>query len=419
MEPRGKIYLDKRIYTGVYYRRAGNRQGEFGWGLEEDSVTKRMLISIMMLCSVVLASHFVPANGQPAETPLSELQAQATGRAVAENMPSVSDLLERYTQALDSTLSFIEHYERSTEFGYHVTTGARDKGISFERGQVRHDDQRVYCQQYKWGRFGGRDLPKDRPHYRCNIVDGKGGKSYQNNRMLKSPGSHGRASRDSEYLKNVNLGGHFGVSYIVGYVGSDERLDTILRKAYRISVRATTENVGGSECFVIDADTKCGHYTVWLDPEHGYHPARVTRKAGDSDYTHGRKFTDFPGFTAFTYLDNVRFEKVADIWVPMEAYAGCDRRFVEGYFNKADHHYKRTQIILNPDHEKLGSFADPIFEDPSNDPQLINGTPVTTDNIPIQYTWQDGKLIDENGMVADLDWLKDEGRKRLRRGGRK
>jgi hypothetical protein len=369
----------------------------------------------MMFCSVVLMSHFVLANDQPAETPLSQVQAQAMGRAAAESMPSASDLLDRYTQALDSTLSFICHYEQSIKFGYHLTTGARDKGISFKRGQVRHDDQRVYHQQYIWGRFGGRDLSKDRPHYGCHIADGKGGKTYQNNRMLKSPASHGRASRDSEYLKNVNLGRYFGVSYIVGYVGSDERLDTILRKAYRISVRETTENVGGSECFVIDADTKCGHYTIWLDPEHGYHPAKVTRKAGHRDYTHGRQFTDFPGFTAFTYLDSVRFEKVADIWVPMEVYAGCDRRFAEGYFVKNDIHYKRTQIILNPDHEKLGSFADPIFEDPSNDPELINGTPVTTDNIPIEYTWLDGKLIDANGRAADMDWLKAEGRKRIER----
>ena len=41
----------------------------------------------------------------------------------------------------------------------------------------------------------------------------------------------------------MNLAGNFGVSYIVGYVGSDERLDAILRKAERISVRKTTKNI--------------------------------------------------------------------------------------------------------------------------------------------------------------------------------
>jgi len=325
----------------------------------------------------------------------------AAACAGAENIPSASNLLDRYTRALDSTLSFIEHYEQSTKFSYYVSNGARDKGKAFKRGQVRHDDQRIYYQSYTWGNFNikHKDVPEDKPYYRCRIVDGKNKKGYRNVRWINNSNNSGTAVRSPYSRKmKVVLSRYFGISYIVGYIGSDERLDVILRKADRISVRKTTENVGGSECFVIDADTKCGRYTVWLDPEHGYHPAKVRRKAKGGNYTHGRLLSK--GETALTYLDTVRFEKVDDIWVPMEANSGCDRVMPQGFFVKEDYHYKRTQIILNSDHDKLGSFADPILEDPNNDPELRNGTRVRLNNLPIQYTWQDGKVVNDKGNVV-------------------
>jgi len=36
--------------------------------------------------------------------------------AAAESIPSASYLLDKYTQALDSTKSFIDHYEIATDF---------------------------------------------------------------------------------------------------------------------------------------------------------------------------------------------------------------------------------------------------------------------------------------------------------------
>jgi len=343
--------------------------------------------------------------------------------AAAESMPSASDLLDRYTQALDSTLSFVEHYEKSVTFGYrHYNGQMQDSGIQFVRGQVRHDGQRLYLQQYRWGRAGGEDYPKDKPDYSLNILDDREKMAYQHDRVINNPRSSGTVQRrPTRTGHKLNLGKYFGLSYIVGYVGSDERLDAILRKAYRISVRETTENVRGSKCFVIDADTKYGQYTVWLDPEHGYHPAKVRRWAKGGNYTHGRLLGQ--GETATTYLDTVRFEQVEDIWVPMEADDGCYRVMPSGDFVKEDYHYKRTQIMLNPDHDKLGSFADPLFEDPSNDPELRNGTRIKigapeTKHSWQKRTWQDGKLIDENGRAADMDELRAIGKERLRRGGR-
>ena len=64
-------------------------------------------------------------------------------------------------------------------------------------------------------------------------------------------------------------------------------------------------------------------------------------------------------------------------------------------------HFKITKITLNPDHEALNSFGNPI-KNPKLDPELIDGTIV----YHIGYesaTWKDGKVIDSYGRIIDLE----------------
>ena len=326
----------------------------------------------------------------------------------AESMPPVSDLLDRYTQALDSTKSFIDHFEQSGEYSYRLRVGGSgprfnvtaDKGKNSERGQSRQDGRRFYNQMYRWGDINQtiRDIPEDSPYYWCKILQDK--QFYWHTRRVNSSLSNGSAST-YPYTKRKGvkpLLGPEGLFYLLGYVPTHPRVDTILRGAYNISVREETETIRGSACYVIDADTKYGQYTVWLDPEHGYHPARVRNRTKQGDYFKKRQLSK--GDIGKAYLEVVRFEKVDGIWVPMEADVGYYRTDSSPqYFVKGDMHYKRTKIILNPDHDKLGSFNNPILEDPNNDPELINGTRVTINNSPIEYTWQNGKLVDDKGNI--------------------
>jgi hypothetical protein len=176
-------------------------------------------------------------------------------------------------------------------------------------------------------------------------------------------------------------------------MGADIRLDTVLRNADHISIRPKTESVNGSDCWVLEADTKYGQYSVWLDPKHGYHPARIHRRAIEGDWQ-----TDdlllVKGDRYRQDLNNVRFEKVNEVWVPMEA----DGRFNfvlrgnSSFFLNEEEHIKRTEIRLNPDHDQLGSFDDPL-EHPENDPELVNGTRVYVDMSGTRYKWQDGHVV--------------------------
>lgn len=322
----------------------------------------------------------------------------------AKNAPTPIDLLDKYTQALDSTSSFIHEYENTTQFSYQLQSGAALKGEGFRRGQVRHDDQQAYYQEYCWGDFNSRlmDLSENEAYYRCSIQNRD--MYYQNAKHLQhNAGSAAWRSRPES--EEVNLGRIGGVAPIAGYIGSEERLDSILRQADHISVREKTETIIESECFVIEADTKYGQYKIWLDSEHDYHPAKVVHIAKEGDYSHNHLLQK--GETAKTYLQNVHFEQIDGVWVPMEADSGIHNNSPQGGYTKEDHHYKRANLILNPDHEKLGSFADPLHENPANDPELQDGTLVRMVGLPISYLWQDGKLIPniDREAVHQIDTL--------------
>jgi len=274
-----------------------------------------------------------------------------------EKHPTALELLDKYTQALDSTESFIASYESVDKFSYHVLgyTPPLIGAKMFRRGQSQSDGRLKYVREYQWGDFNAqlRNLPKDAPHYNCRVINDK--KSYANSRLVNDPRSKGSVSCWEGTKKEV-FSKNSTNSHILGFMGSDERLDAVLRGASQISVRPATETIGGSGCYVIDAHTKYGKYSVWLDPEHGYHPIKMNRRAKEGDEYFNRGVLS-KGHIRTAYLDNVRFEKIDGVWIPMEADRGSDDIFGHPKsFSKCDTHFKRTKIVLNPDHDQLGSF---------------------------------------------------------------
>ena len=178
----------------------------------------------------------------------------------------------------------------------------------------------------------------------------------------------------------------------MGYCFGDYiRVDSILRKADTISVRDKTEHISGSECYVIDAESKYGKHTLWIDPKHGYNLAKAEVRKRKGDLSQGRPI---PRGTLSSSLENVRFEKVDGVWVPMEWDINQTTYWLDDYIIGKSHN-KRTAITLNPDHEALGSFV------PDD---IKNGAKGYIRQAPgIYYIWQDGKVVDENGQKIDLE----------------
>jgi len=352
---------------------------------------KSTILMMLLICAALLLN---PVFVKPLAASQSISQA-----------PSARELLDKYSQALDSTENFNSHYELRGEYSgripanhpfYSMYGGNRFCYKSFERGMFRFKENKgYYHQEYKWGYFNEKykNVPEKNPIYRLWITTKKFSYFHQVIKDLYPSGSARRNKNTRETIKAPNS--TVGISHILGYIDTEERLDEVLREADRISVRDKTEIIRGSACYVIDAHTKYGEFSIWLDPEHGFHPAKVRRRAKKGEYTHHHIIP--MGWIATGYLDVLQFKQIDDIWVPVEVNAGYHRTIGSPkYYMDEDNHYKHTQIILNPDHDKLGSFADP------NDPELVNGTRVRLHRRPTRYFWQDGKVVDSSGNAIDL-----------------
>ena len=325
------------------------------------------------------------------------------GQSVSQ-VTSVSELLQKYTQALDATQSFIASYEEVCNYRNRMPSNSEVVGGKrLARGQFRSDGHRIYLRNYYWGDFTSntKDLPEDAPRYSLRIE--ADGKLYSHTTAVNTPRVKGTvAFQPSKYEKGVMNRG--SCSGIYGFLGSDERLDAVLRGAKRASVRPTTETVNGIACHVIDAYTEYGRYTVWLDPTHGFHAAKITREA-----VGGQKEQDdvIPrGDRSTGSVIITRFKQVEGVWVPVEA--EDEISYTSGaFFRSQRDQFKRNIITLNPDHDKLGSFDNPL-EHPTNDPELRNGTRVRITgpgSMKVKGSWQNGKIIDESGQVVDISQL--------------
>jgi hypothetical protein len=366
-------------------------------GKKEEEAMKRLILFAILL-NVVLAPVCL---------------AQPDQMTVQGNRAEALQLVDKYTQALDSTASFIDHYELTGEYSGRFPPGHPyyqvDESEGFPHKILRRgvykfkEDKGWYDLDYSWGYVDSEhmNVPEDKARYNL-LISAMDFTYYRTN-------SH-RCKWDRDIRETLGPSHcSVGISHLLGYVDVEERLDKVLRRAKYISVRDGTETIRGSECFVVDAHTKYGQFSLWLDPNHGYHAAKIRRTAKAGEYFTNPDRLVPAGSIATGYLDVLEFKRIDGIWVPVDANAGFHRTIGNPvYYMDEDHRYKRTQIILNPDHDKLGSFADPIFEDSNNDPKLVNGMLAKIDmgDHHVQYTWQDGKLIDRDGVEADLDELR-------------
>ena len=122
-------------------------------------------------------------------------------------------------------------------------------------------------------------------------------------RLIIEKGESKNAKNAIRDIISVGFEGHelMGIFY-----GDYERIDSVLRKADTISVRKETEQVGESDCFVIDANAGGGKYTVWIDPKHGYNIAKG-RVQRENAVPYGRP--QWQVKNASNSIDNVTFKK--------------------------------------------------------------------------------------------------------------
>ncbi len=100
--------------------------------------------------------------------------------------------------------------------------------------------------------------------------------------------------------------------------------------------------------------------------------------------------------TSSFFVENVRFEKIEGVWVPMEA----DYRIVSERQNSTStihSHHKISQIKINPNHAQLRSFV----------PDIENGTDVSIGRGP-EYKWHNGKKFVVDGWDGRIRYVPKE-----------
>ncbi|MFB3897732.1 MAG: sigma-70 family RNA polymerase sigma factor [bacterium] len=323
-----------------------------------------------------------------------------SGPAVAVSsgvLPSTENpalaLLAKYQATQDKLQSFILKYEDAIERKDHYTSGPNmylngKQKRSFYRGELRSDGIRHGIQYNTWGELRDGFVPQETPRFFSLLWDGKVYIRYSIGTNQNNRGAYINTRKNEKWNKEIISIAYPG-AMMIGYVqlNDSQRIDEILRQQQLLSVRTSQENINEVPCEVIDASGKYGKYTIWLDPQHDYQIAQMEVVRKEGDWTVDRPLEK--GTFMRNTLKNVRFERIDDIWIPMEATIEESLTFPTGNYKYSIHH-KLMSITLNPDFNALNAFVPNYIKD---------GTKVRFDKTGpnITYTWQNGAPVDKQG----------------------
>jgi hypothetical protein len=350
--------------------------------------SKQAYIAMLVCCSAIT----IVGKAKPTDS------ADLTTGSQNKRFPTASKLLDKYAETQDKLgPSFISKLEVSAKYeGVNRGRPNMKRGEVYTRNrriEIRSDGERNYACHQKWGKWPGFNSGEKCPTTSYTLWDGRTFYKY-GYYPLSRVSKNGTANLS--YIRprkpNITWQG-MPASTLRGYLpGVSERIDSELRQARTISVGPRREEINGSKCYVINAKTKKCEYKIWIDPEHGYNIAKAIVKRAWGSWSRPELYTKRPpDGSSETEVCNVRFKKMNDIWLPVEADYRREYKYVNGDYLKSFIKIKKTEFVLNPDHDALGSF----------EPEFIrNGARVRISGIrDVTYTWQNGKIADENGRV--------------------
>ncbi len=305
---------------------------------------KRTILIAMLICA-----GFVPV-----------CSAKAILRRTKEKYPTALELLDKYAETQDRLQSFRLKSKDMINSSWSFQGG--QNRLQYRETDFRFDGDRTSFRDNIWGDIGRRSFTRNEAKYYSTLWNRKSFIRHSRRSDLSTVGKvvfHNDKKRGEKLGKETVSRTYQGHSLMGYFYGDDERVDSILRQAASISVRRENEKVNGIDCFVIDATTlERGRYTLWIDPEHGYNIAKAELRR---DGKHQHKFYGRPmreDEKILASLENVRFKKIDNVWVPKEADDSVNRTWDKDQdFYRYKVHHERVEFVLNPDHEALNSFA--------------------------------------------------------------
>jgi hypothetical protein len=332
--------------------------------------------------------------------------------AFAVEEPSAQELLAEYAKAQDKlSCSFISKHISTIKWeGYSPLRPNVKKGLrytSYVRLERRSDGNRHYSLSRRWGdRPPVRGMKEEDASFEYALWDGK-----LRYRYGYSPVSRSKL-RKNGHLRLTPAGsltapprrsieGGEGAPLRGFFYGTSDRMDVELRAAESISVLRRRPVINRSKCYVIDATAKGCQYRLWIDPQHDYHIAKAIVSRGWDSAQRPEDYAKPPKGgvegSSETTLENVRFRKIDDSWVPVECDYSLHTRGVQGDYTRSHRHHEVMEFVLNPNHDALHSFA-PDF--------IREGALVRIRGTEGKYEWRNGEVIDKKGRKVEVESLK-------------
>ena len=311
-------------------------------------------------------------------------------------VPTVGELLDRFGSNADGyQASFVMELEsskvsvvRKTPFAVFLPGEHRE----YYSVDCRWDGRRMKERKYAWGsNMQGAITTKEHALYTSELYDAtrllyysvhmgqpKGAIAFYHAKIL---------SKAAVWDMVVAKTGAFAW----GYSGAEGgRIDVFMRQCRNVRVRPQTELVNDVNCYVLEASTPHGQYTVWIDPTHGYSLAKIEHKTQGSHIA----------------VSNTAFSQINAAWVPVKmVFDGLVLISPEhdwGYHQEIN----VTKLMVNPDHGSQRSFlADDIPA--GTECRFVVGT---GRRMPGHYVWRDDKPVPsvDGEILAQLDRIAED-----------
>jgi hypothetical protein len=309
--------------------------------------------------------------------------AQMPPTASTPAAPTAAELLDRYAQSLAPLTSFIAQWEAVDD--HDDREGSRTRqGRQTTLGEMRADASRITRRERYWGDHGG---TQEKPNYFSQSFVPPWTINYTRHQDLSwiviGPPAPQRGADINGFCRVLS-------EFV------PDALAPRLRDSNSLRLRPKLEPAGWdpTPCYVLEAKTRYGAYTLWLDPTRSYNLARAQVLCGPSDLMdNGKPISALGHIATANYLDKVRYEQRDGIWIPFES-AGHGEDRQSNYVGKSNAHVRITRIDLKPDHAALGSF---LIDDIPDD----NDVSVTGQDGKAQGMgkWHAGRVLDPNGKV--------------------
>ena len=335
--------------------------------------------------------------------------------ATAAGGPTAREVLGNFSKALDNYDSFIMKVRVSTD---HTIIRTLASGIQkqekkkFSTFETRFEKGRGFGSSRSWGNVTstpGEWRKEKEAQYSSKLWDGKNWYIYFRAGVQGRTYEHGTLNIQRKnhvdpkvVLRVIDLqSGVTPFMPLYGYFPGNgyERIDFILRRPRRISLRKDTHTIPGSTCYVLDASTKRGRYTFWIDPEHGYNLAKaiMRRRRGDLKGNVAEDRVLNKEQRNDLVWDNITFKKIGEVWVPATFDMRGEWIYSRKLTSKVRRHVEMTDIVFDPDHDALRSFFPDDIEDGAEvHVSSKNHAKVYAPGEVYKYIWQDGKLMPKN-----------------------